>query len=721
MSKNRLWTILLAFALALVCILPCAMADENIAMGDETVRSMCWQGDTLYILTESLYRWQPGDAAPQPVWQAEGIDMMRYWEMPPEDEEELALWRKAIRYVFPGPDAPLALHPYTGELFTVGEDGLTLVAAIPAEGRTMEQDGETVYRSVRGAAGRDGVIWLLLETDTWEDWSKRTILRYDMANGSVSSFDMNNVVAIAAADDGALLLTAYQDNEYAYLLVDGQTGEETRRLDASVEGHAVWYDGGVLEYLGGELRALDGTGTKSVKGYAPAGSYLGYESVACSDSGLCAVETYGYIFVRDLNHPAEKTVLTIAGTLYPDRTTEFSLANPDIAVVVLNESVQQAALTGSADIFAVSTPNEYDEPGMYGTLVRRAGLAPIPSDKLSKLAGTFYDSIRSAIAPQGELLALPTAITTQSWTLNETLWEQFELGEVPTTFTELMDTLQRWQDDYADDNPDYALGELPTTLAGCIRLMMREYILQCGDAYPDFTREDFRQAALAMIAHKDTIEQAGENWGMPILFNYSLGFGKQGIDSEMTRMMLRPTVSSDSEQKMAATLYLLTISASSQNQEAATRFIEWYADHMSAELRYMLDPSQDTPLRADNYETRAADLKAQKEAIEAALAEADGEEALDLQEQLQYQEERIARWETETGWIISPDSLANYRDVAAHLVIPYNSPLLTNEGGLAALDERIERACGQSLTEASLDILLRELNNVAEMIMKENE
>ena len=199
---------ILMILLLAVCLLPHALADDHIATDDEIIRSMCWQGDTLYLLGEGLSRWQPGNAAPQPIWRAEGIDSMRYWETPPEDESDLALWRQAIRYIFPGEDAPIALHPYTGELFSVGAGGLTLLATIPEEGRTYEQDGETMPRSVLGAAGQDGAVWLLLASDNWEEWNKRTILRYDMADGSVSAFDIDRVEGISAAGNGRLLLSS---------------------------------------------------------------------------------------------------------------------------------------------------------------------------------------------------------------------------------------------------------------------------------------------------------------------------------------------------------------------------------------------------------------------------------------------------------------------------------------------------------------------------------
>lgn len=705
MMKHIRFLILLLLA---ICLTPHAVADETLSFepSGDYVQSICWQGDTLYMLgRETLYRWRPGDAEAQPFWQAEGIEMMRYMDIAPEDENELSLWRQAVSYIVPGKDAPLALQPYSGDVYSIGADGLAPVAAIPTERLTFTMDDQLMFRDISGTAGRDGILWLLLGTDDMMDWSKQTVLRFDTADGSIATFDVTGVMSIAAADEGALLLAADMgwDTCEAYRLVDGTTGEVIREYEGG-GATAIWAQGDVLEYRGGELVQVNGAGMRTVRGYVPASSQL-WGGMACSDGGLCAVRVGSYVLVRDLNNPTDKTVLKVAGTLDQSDLIHFTLENPDVAVVVLNESVQQAALTGGADMFVVSAP------GMYGTLAGHRGLAPIADDALAGEASAFYDSIREAIAPEGQLLAWPISMMTENWSLNETVWAQFDLGEAPATFTALMETLGRWQDDYADEEPDYMLAELPGSLAGCLQLMMREYILQCGDEYPDFSSEAFRQAARTMVAHQAAIERNAESGWMPLLYSYSAGFGITYFDSDRIRMIPRPAIADGDERKVAATLTLLTVSSASQQQDAALRLIRWYAGNMSATLRYMLDPSQNAPLRRDNYETRLAELNAQKDAVAA-----DGQ-----QEQLEQLEQRIADWENEDGWLISADSIANYREAAANLVVPYRSPLLQSEGGMAALDERIELACAQGLTEANLDRLLSELTSVAQMVMEENQ
>lgn len=707
---SKMWMLFTLAALLMACALPQALADETFDMGGDYLQSVCWQGDTLYLLgRETLYRWQPGRDAPQAFWQAEGASMMIHLETAPEDEAELALWRQAISRIVPGKDAPLALQYHSGEVFSVGAEGLTPVTSIPLEYLTFTMDGMTMFRNLDGMTGRDGVIWLLLGTDDMTDWSKQTILRFDVSGRGTTSFDVTGVVSIDAAEDDRLLLTA----DGAYRLVNGTTGEIIREYKAG-GATAIWAQGGALEYRGGELLRLDEAGNRTVKGYVPSGDFL-MNGLACSESGLCAASVGACVFIRDLNNPAEPTVLKVAGWgLNPSDVIRFSMENPDIALVTLNESAQQAALTGSADLYVVSAP------GLYGTLVERGGLAPIGDSALTEKAAAFYESIRDALAPEGQLLAWPVSLMAETWSLDETLWQRFDLGDVPTTFTGLVEVMRRWQEDYADDEPDHMFAELPGSLAGCLQLMMREYILQCGDEYPDFTSDAFRQAAQAMIAHQDVIGRNAESGWMPLIYSYPIGFGYEGIDEDRVRMMPRPAIAEGDEQKVAVTMSLLAVSSRCKRQDAALRFIRWYADHMDAQLRYELDPTQNEPLRRDNYETRLADLNAQKASLEASLASTEGTEAADLKDQLNRIEQRIADWETEGGWLISAASIANYRETAAHLVVPYRSPLLQNEGGMAALDERIELACSQGLTDASLERLLSELNSVAMMVMEEN-
>ena len=160
---------------------------------------------------------------------------------------------------------------------------------------------------------------------------------------------------------------------------------------------------------------------------------------------------------------------------------------------------------------------------------------------LTEQAKMLYPSIQEAIIANGQLMAFPIAISAESWTLNQTLWDRFELGDVPATYAELLDMMLLWQDEYADEYPDYTLIDLYGGVAGCIRLLVKEYILQCNTEFPDFRNEVFRNAMLAVLAHQNVLNANKENYGMPLIYTYEQGFGVAYNDDHASHFCQRTT------------------------------------------------------------------------------------------------------------------------------------------------------------------------------------
>lgn len=84
---------------------------------------------------------------------------------------------------------------------------------------------------------------------------------------------------------------------------------------------------------------------------------------SCSATGLYALANGRYIFIRDItgDEAASQTILTVAGYLNPDMLIQFSLDNPDIAVLQSSQSAQNAALSGdyTVDMFTLTAPGDF--------------------------------------------------------------------------------------------------------------------------------------------------------------------------------------------------------------------------------------------------------------------------------------------------------------------------------------------------------------------------
>lgn len=729
MKKIVIW--LLVWLLCINLCVGIAVAEAviipNVLEGfeeNESILDICWVNDTLYILgNEAIYSWRFGDERVQLYWQQPEIDAYRYLETPPEAADKHALWEQAVEFLVTDGVSLYAWQPYSAQLFEVQAQGLTLAAEIPLSVLTYNNEGNTIHREQYQVAMQGERLLLLLGTDDSSDWTKTELIGFDLPTAELKSLSTEPLVQFAVADQTKLFICQRDDenSQYTFHYMNTETGEIyplffTQSMERSLGSMSYWR-GQALQCSDGQITGYDVAGTPQTMAYVPV-----YDACKtfCSAKGLCAVSTFNTVFLRDLSQPAHETELRVMGSIPSHALLRFSLENPDIAVITLPQSTQDAfvqsvlSANSDVDIYVVQAP------GVYAQLREKGYLATLDaSSVLTEQAKMLYPSIQEAIIANGQLMAFPIAISAESWTLNQTLWDRFELGDVPATYAELLDMMLLWQDEYADEYPDYTLIDLYGGVAGCIRLLVKEYILQCNTEFPDFRNEVFRNAMLAVLAHQNVLNANKENYGMPLIYTYEQGFGVAYNDDEQTRMMLMPAISVNEQQRLSGTLTLLTMSSKSTQQPAALRLIEYCVEHLDEQTQYMMMPALNEPLRETDHEKRLAELQAEKATLQTRLAAADEMAAAELSEALAQVDARIVA--EEESWKISPESIENYRAIANHLVIPYASPFLGNDTGLDAFETVIDAAWGQLLDETKLNKFLDNLNRISRMIMLESE
>jgi ABC-type glycerol-3-phosphate transport system substrate-binding protein len=402
---------------------------------------------------------------------------------------------------------------------------------------------------------------------------------------------------------------------------------------------------------------------------------------------------------------------------------QFSIDNPDIAVLAVSiegmDGLQQALLTAGADadVFVVAAPGAYAG-------VRDKGFAASLNDSAALMtkARQLHPAVQEALFAGDQLLAYPVAVQAYSWTVNQTLWERFALGEYPRTYAELFAGLARWEDEHAQDNPEYRFIDMQENLAGYVAALVREYILQNerADAPLSFDTPAFREALGCIIENRYLIEDVAEQSGMPLLFSYSMGYGVGSNDGEKTVMLLPPTLSGDDQQALCVNLEVLALNPASQHKAEAIRFIEYAAERMDISMQYMIDPSLNTPVRPEGYETRAAQLAEEIAEMEDQAKTAEDSETSGLEDALANKRAVLEAMEREQ-WLISQESIDNYQELAEHLRAPYATLFLTNEpnSGWETLAPIIQRYCDQGLDEGAIGAFVQELDRVAGMIFAE--
>ena len=505
----------------------------------------------------------------------------------------------------------------------------------------------------------------------------------------------------------------------------GTLGEEVLTVgeDERIAGVA-WdaVDQRYVRFVQGQVVTCDANGNEIVKAYIPVFDATENVPAACSTAGLYALANGRYIFIRDItgDEAASQTILTVAGYLNPDMLIQFSLDNPDIAVLQSAQSAQNAALSGdyTVDMFTLTAP------GDFAAMKEKGYLASMQDGQLRDWSKTLYQEIQNVICSGEELLAAPIAINVNSWTMDETMWNELELGEYPTNYDELFEKIAVWLDDYASEYPDYTLSDIQQNgMETLVAAVMKDYIIQNADRGGQFTfkTDAFRNVLMSIAAHAELLSDEHDQWGMPILSSYSQGFGVSYNDSHRVVMMLPPALNADGEQAMNTEIEVLAIHKASKNKDIAEKFIAWYIAHLSDTVSYELSPEKNEPIENPNYPIRIQEVTDELQDLKKKLEETDDpDKQADLEEQI-FRKENQLEGLADMQWSISQESIDCYRSVAMNMKIAYESPFFGSGegGGMQAVNDVIAKFCEDGLVESEVDGLISELDRVTFMVSME--
>lgn len=692
----------------------------------EMADSLCWIDDSLYVLgNKGVYSWKSGSEKMNTVIDLAVASNYDYVQDCPEDESEATVWNQMLQLIFTDGEALYGLHPYSGMIKKIEGNAQTDVAEIQRE--YLYSEDMEAYREIRQAVYADKKLYLLLGTDTYEEYDKTELYAFDLDTSEMELVDIEGVNSIMLGAEGTLLIQTNDalSSAVQYDVESGTLGEEILTVgeDERIAGVA-WdaVDQRYVRFVQGQVITCDADGNEIVKAYIPVFDATENVPAACSATGLYALANGRYIFIRDItgDEAASQTILTVAGYLNPDMLIQFSLDNPDIAVLQSSQSAQNAALSGdyTVDMFTLTAP------GDFAAMKEKGYLASMQDGQLRDWSKTLYQEIQNVIYSGEELLAAPIAINVNSWTMDETMWNELELGEYPTNYDELFEKIAVWLDDYASEYPDYTLSDIQQNgMETLVAAVMKDYIIQNADQGGQFTfkTDAFRNVLMSIAAHAELLSEEHDQWGMPILSSYSQGFGVSYNDSHRVVMMLPPALNADGEQAMNTEVEVLAIHNASKNKDIAEKFITWYVAHLSDTVSYELSPEKNEPIENPNYPIRVQEVTDELQDLKKKLEETDDpDKQADLEEQI-FRKENQLEGLADMQWSISQESIDCYRSVAKNMKIAYESSFFGSGdgGGMQAVNEVIAKFCEDGLVESEVDGLISELDRVTFMVSME--
>lgn len=693
----------------------------------ETATSLCFIEDTLYVLgSYGVYEYKDGEL--KTLVDLTDAYVYRYNQQRPEDAAGAAAWDRIIGYLFTDGKVLYGLHPYTGQIFKIEDGQLNACVQIPKN--LLYAEEEEFFREIKGITYAGEKLILLLGTDTYDDYEKTEIVLIDLNDQKHQVSAIKNVQSIAAGAAGKLLVYvgAEQAAIWQYDIATDTLEKMVEQIEDGIfPSGLAGYKQSVVYLEDSKVVLIDENGKDLVKAYMPIQYAHTSTPSACSENGMYAYPYSNYVFLRDvgIEGEAKQTVLTLMGNVSSKTIIDFTIQNPDIAVVTTesmnpNELIQ-AAVSGDSgvDLFVLSAPGDF-----YSMKEKGYISALNTSEKLIGEARKLYPAMQDVVFSGDSLLGYPVSVSPKSWMVNETKWNEMNLGDYPKTYNELFEKIEMWLNEYATDYPEYTLADVQQMGLNTLVLSMVEAYIHENEASGmqlTFDTPSFREMMKCVSDNAYLLSEENEQWGMPLLTSMYLGFGTCYTDSDLNRMILPPALDLNGKQSLYAEMSILAVNAASKNAEVATRFVEFCAENLSNTVRYEMEPELNEPVESSAYYVRVAELQGKINDLAEQLEKADQDARYAIKEKIIQAEAKLEQLE-ERKWEIDPKSIEIYRSAAENLKVSYKSPLLLKgeNGGYEALRSVVDKYCTQDFSDSDINALIAELNRVATMVYLES-
>lgn len=644
---------------------------------------------------------------------------------------------------------------YSIQLTTVLDDG-RLTGLEPV----CEVDlgiGEDVYPQLCGMATDGESLWVLLYADnTGMDWGNNSLYRISLSDGSASLVTRNYFSGLTRLADGRLL-TRYWNQQEAYsteeivmpalALIDPATGEyETLCSLPSTSCTGITTDGGYV-YLS------DTSHVYRYNASFAAPELVAYLTPVYSSDNTAALVFGGQYYLASWDDESgvkststdpsllPSTVLRIAGGFYDTELLGgFCAAHPEIAVELEDtyyyqaEDIRQNMTSGDSacDLYAL-----YFTEGSYDALRRKGFCADLSSSEtLMAAVDSMYPFVQDVLTQDGKLHAVPLNVSATTLGYYTAALDKVGLtaDDLPTSLWGLLDFIEVWYEDYADEYPEIQLFESSTDhYSSLLNLIFEAQMAACDREGTALTLDTpVVSKLLSRLEQLKPILQemsSGEDENMAFSFisSDSADFvralfsvhadclpNRYGHNPAYEATPLLLSLDEGMEPALHMNLSGMILNPASNNAEAAVTFLEYVVERMPADRRIALEPGYNEPCELEYYESNRQNILRWIADMEKSMADAPEEDRAMYEENLQYAREELQRME-ETRWAIDKEDIAVYRNLASALVVPTSNPFYGSSPQMTSLLQRFSDG------QLSADQFVKEFSRIYQMIEMENQ
>ncbi len=578
------------------------------------------------------------------------------------------------------------------------------------------------------------------------------VVSYDLETG-----ERNELCVLMECDmpilytmpDGTLMAGFATEKPFLRIHEDGTTEELftsdlKRETMKEYECQSILYleDIGCLMMVNGALYRIDDEGKTTLVNYTPPYKYNvlprnclmnlpGRNAVAYFAQAIDSFDTVLNIVSLE---PQGTTVLRLGGvSLYRFDENNvycptFESTYPNSKVLIPSEYIIEdfadiaTLLTtkdSTCDLYLVHTADD----GLQ-RMAQKGYFVPLDDvPELTEFCQGLYPEWKSLVTNnQGQLVAMPVAVGGENavgyW---PSFWEENELGELPTTYGEMLDCICRWEEEgklqdfnlvgYEKDSFAELTDLLLSSRAAYCASQNEPTVYSSDDLLPLLHQLDKMRP---MLAANDRMHLTGTP---AFWFHFNAGPMKRGSITEQRSLPL--SLTSEQEAVVPRTLYVYIINPYSQHQAEAKKFLAMLAEKMDAVTRFGLVKSDAQGVEEANYAKNMAEAKREyafcKEELRMCIEGGNDAETIALYEEfVNYWADRIEECEANRYDVI-PEETDTYRRIM-------ENPAVTCASGFALVKKNAQSTISAfNEGRISPEELCRKLDEVVRMWMMENE
>lgn len=605
-----------------------------------------------------------------------------------EDADDAQRYRSVLALVSDGNQAyEVAMHVHQSEdgyafegagLYAMGENEAgAQVCALDLSDAIVDGDYGKDTLNCASALMHDGYLHLLFDENEgggWAAWGgsdesqcHQRLISIELSTGKKTLHQTTGLMQIVAAEGAQLLCARADEGETGTTMIvfDIATGEarDANRLSGSVDRprnivfdrarnrafycvmNQIWG----MEQIGQEPKLIALLSARQLDGL-----------YCLNENTLCAYDSKtGYVFPLDWNAKIESLKLNATGG--SASLDEYARLHPELELNYLDNldarELVDTVLTQSdaVDILGLSS-----DEAVFTDLKSRGYLMPITDEALVDFVHTLHPDIQNFLCVDGVPCAIPTGVDfLPMFGVNRALWQQLNLGEIPASWPEMIDFIERWIAGGSQVPLINAQDGAAARHDFMWRLINDYEAYRASQGNMGYDTETFRTLAARLDGLRwDALSfDAGAQDGA--LFSSSV-FPSLEVRHPVYKMFSL-SIEAGGEPCVTARLYLSAINPYTRHGEIALDYLRYAVKNIAPHRRLALCPNENEPPRMENLDAIIADGRENIARLEAQIAAAESE--ADRQE-LNWQKEEAERslqQTMENPWAIDPAEIADFR------------------------------------------------------------